>query len=58
MVKSSKITLQQMKSFLRMFFLKRLSDLFEEAHEKAVEHYLFSGNSKEDEKRLLLDKKI
>ena len=36
MVKSSKITLQQMKSFLRMFFLKRLSDLFEEAQEKQL----------------------
>ena len=48
-----------MKSFLEMFFLKRLSDLFEEALEKVVEHYLFSGNSKENEKRLSLDiKKI
>ena len=40
MVKSNKIALQQMKSFFGMFFLKHLSDLFEEAHEKVVEHYL------------------
>ena len=38
-----------------MLFLKRLSDAFEEAQEKVVEHYLSIGKSREDAERLALD---
>ena len=35
-----------------MLFLKRLSDAFEEAQEQVINHYLKSGKSEEDAKRL------
>lgn len=35
-----------------MLFLKRLSDAFEEAQEQVIDHYLKSGKSEEDAKRL------
>ncbi len=35
-----------------MLFLKRLSDVFEEAQEQVINHYLKSGKSEEDAKRL------
>ena len=38
-----------------MLFLKRLSDAFEEAQEKVVEHYLSIGRSREDAERLASD---
>ena len=38
-----------------MLFLKRLSDAFEEAQEKVVEHYLSSGKSQKDAERLAAD---
>lgn len=38
-----------------MLFLKRLSDAFEEAQEKVVEHYLSSGKSQKDAERLASD---
>ena len=38
-----------------MLFLKRLSDAFEEAREKVVEHYLSIGKSREDAERLASD---
>ena len=38
-----------------MLFLKRLSDAFEEAQEKVVEHYLSIGKSREDAERLASD---
>ena len=38
-----------------MLFLRRLSDAFEEAQEKVVEHYLSIGKSQEDAERLALD---
>lgn len=38
-----------------MLFLKRLSDAFEEAQEKVVEHYLSIGKSQEDAERLASD---
>ena len=38
-----------------MLFLKRLSDAFEEAQEKVVEHYLSTGKSQKDAERLAAD---
>ena len=38
-----------------MLFLKRLSDAFEEAQAKVVEHYLSSGKSQKDAERLASD---
>ena len=38
-----------------MLFLKRLSDAFEEAQEKVVEHYLSIGRSRKDAERLASD---
>ena len=38
-----------------MLFLKRLSDAFEEAQEKVVQHYLSIGKSQTDAERLALD---
>ena len=38
-----------------MLFLKRLSDAFEEAQEKVVEHYLSIGKAREAAERLALD---
>lgn len=38
-----------------MLFLKRLSDAFEEAREKVVEHYLSIGKSRQDAERLASD---
>ena len=40
---------------LGMLFLKRLSDAFEEAQEKVVEHYLSIGKLQEDAERLASD---
>ncbi|MDA7748400.1 type I restriction-modification system subunit M [Gammaproteobacteria bacterium] len=38
-----------------MLFIKRLSDTFDEAYEKIIEHYVSSGKSKEQSEKLALD---
>ena len=38
-----------------MLFLKRLSDAFEEEHEKVIAHYMGSGTTKEQAESLAMD---